>query len=302
MTVKRSFFIAAAMVAALLVSACGSSTSTGSGSGPYGTGGASTPQAASSTAIIKTATATIDGKSETILTDAKGMTLYYFTPDTSTTSACTGTCAQNWPPLLFTGSGAPTAAVTLPGQLSVLKTPNGQQVLYNDHFLYTFAGDSAPGQINGEGKLGKWFVATIDLQAGSSAPTTTTSTVIVKTATVTIGGKSETILTDAKGMTLYYFTPDTSTTSACTGSCAQNWPPLLFTGSGSPAASVKLPGELEVYQNANGNQVVYNDHPLYTFAGDKAPGQTNGQGVGGKWFVATIDLAKNTNTGTSSGY
>jgi predicted lipoprotein with Yx(FWY)xxD motif len=65
---------------------------------------------------------------------------------------------------------------------------------------------------------------------------------------------------------------------------------------------VKLPGELEAYQNANGNQVVYNDHPLYTFSGDKAPGQTNGQGIGGKWFVATIDLAKNTNTGTSSGY
>jgi predicted lipoprotein with Yx(FWY)xxD motif len=282
MTVKRSFFIAAGLVIALLVSACGSAASSGSSSGPYSSGGASKPTAApSSSAIIKTATATINGKSETILTNAQGMTLYYFTPDTSTTAVCTGGCAQTWPPLLFTGSGSPTAAVTLPGQLTMATNANGKQVLYNGHFLYTFSGDTGPGQTHGEGIGGKWFVATTDLQAGSSASTTASSTVIIKTATATISGKSETILTNAQGMTLYYFTPDTSTTAACTGGCAQTWPPLLFAGSGSPAASVKLPGSLETYQNANGNQVTYNDHPLYTFSGDTAPGQTHGEGIGG---------------------
>ena len=128
------------------------------------------------------------------------------------------------------------------------------------------------------------------------APTTSAaSTSVVKTASATVGGKALTILTNAQGMTLYYFTPDTITKTACTGGCAGTWPPLLFTGSGAPTAAVKLPGELEVYANANGKQVIYNDHPLYTFSGDTAAGQTNGQGIGGKWFVATTTIAKNTN-------
>ena len=79
----------------------------------------------------------------------------------------------------------------------------------------------------------------------------------------------------------------------CTGSCAQTWPPPLFTGTGKPTASTTLPGELEVYQNANGKQVIYHDHPLYTYSGDSAAGQTSGEGLFGKWFVATPDLAKN---------
>lgn len=136
--------------------------------------------------------------------------------------------------------------------------------------------------------------------APTSAPTptlaptpTAAANIVVMTAQATVAGKAETVLTNTKGMTLYYYTPDTSQSTACTGGCAQNWPPLLSTGTGAVAANSKLPGELEVYKNANGNQIIYNDHPLYTFIGDTAAGQFNGQGKGGKWFVATPDLAKN---------
>ncbi len=101
------------------------------------------------------------------------------------------------------------------------------------------------------------------------------------------------VLTDTQGKALYYFTPDTSQKTACTGSCAETWPPLLFSGSGKVSAAANLPGKLAIYKNANGNQVIYNNHPLYTFSGDAAAGQVNGQGIGGKWFVATPDLAKN---------
>jgi predicted lipoprotein with Yx(FWY)xxD motif len=128
--------------------------------------------------------------------------------------------------------------------------------------------------------------------APASTPTST-GNVVVKTASATVGGKSETILTDAKGMTLYYYDPDTASKTACTGGCAQNWPPLLFAATGDPAATPKLPGELEVYSNANGKQVIYNDHPLYTYVGDTAAGQTTGEGLGGKWHVATPDISKN---------
>ncbi len=126
-----------------------------------------------------------------------------------------------------------------------------------------------------------------------ATPTTSTSNTnaaTVKTTTLTINGKAETVLTDAQGMTLYYFTPDTKTTTACTGGCASTWPPLLTTGSNIPTSVTNLPGKLTALANKNGTQIQYNGHFLYTFASDSAPGQTHGQGVGGKWFVATTNL------------
>jgi predicted lipoprotein with Yx(FWY)xxD motif len=61
----------------------------------------------------------------------------------------------------------------------------------------------------------------------------------------------------------------------------------------APTAGAALPGQLGVVARAGGEQVTYNHWPLYTFAGDRGPDQTNGQGVfgfGGKWFVATPRL------------
>ncbi len=124
----------------------------------------------------------------------------------------------------------------------------------------------------------------------TQSPTQSTH-VIIHTATVLANGVSKTVLTNAQGFTLYYFTPDTSSTSACTGACASTWPPLLFTGSGTPAGSPALPGKITVQATANGAQVEYNGHLLYVFSGDTAPGQTNGEGVFGKWFVATPTLS-----------
>jgi len=127
--------------------------------------------------------------------------------------------------------------------------------------------------------------------AGGSTPTATSgSTALIHTATATVKGASKTILTNVQGLTLYYRTSDKPPSTVCSGGCAGAWPPLLFTGSGTPASSTQLPGKLTVVVDANGNQVEYNGHPLYTFASDTAPGQTNGEGVGGVWFVATPDL------------
>lgn len=288
---KRFLPTAIILLLTLALAACGNTTTTGNTGSGGSTPAAST--ASTSTALIKTTTATVNGKSETILTDAQGKALYYFTPDTTTTSACTGGCASNWPPLLASGSSAPTSAASLPGTLTAVTTANGSQIEYNGHLLYTYAADAAPGQVTGQGKGGKWFVATPDLTTGSTTSGSGSgsgSTALIKTASATVGGKSETILTDAKGMTLYYFTPDTATTTACTGGCATNWPPLLSTGSSTPTSATTLSGKLTVVSTANGNQVQYNGHFLYTFAGDSAAGQTKGQGLGGKWFVATPDL------------
>jgi predicted lipoprotein with Yx(FWY)xxD motif len=238
----------------------------------------------------------VNGKSVTALTNDKGWTLYYFTDDTATTSACAATpCTTNWPPYL--SNGIPTSASKLAGSFGVQTNANGSQATYNGHPLYTFAKDTGPGQTNGEGVNGKWHVVASDVV--SIAGTT------IKTTTETVEGKSVTALTNDKGWTLYYFTSDTATTSACTAApCTTNWPPDLSSG-GKPTSAANLPGKLDVQTNANGSQVTYNGHPLYTYAGDTGPGQTNGEGVSGKWYVATSNLAVLSTanpTPTSSGY
>lgn len=110
----------------------------------------------------------------------------------------------------------------------------------------------------------------------------------VDTAMVTIGGAQKKVLTDAKGMTLYYFSADTATQSACTGGCAGSWPAVVSTT--APTSEEQLPGKLSIVRTANGSQVAYNGHLLYRYAADTAPGQANGQGIAGKWWVASLDL------------
>jgi predicted lipoprotein with Yx(FWY)xxD motif len=155
--IRRSSLIVTGILIMVFVVACGNSTSTGS---RYGGGNAaSTPTTSGnrSANIIKTASATINGKATTILTNAQGMTLYYRTSDTAT-SVCSGGCAQAWLPVLFSGSGNPGSSASLSGSLTVSTNANGQQVEYNGHPLYTYTGDTAPGQMNGEGVGGVWFV------------------------------------------------------------------------------------------------------------------------------------------------
>jgi len=163
MFLKRSFVIALSVFIVMFITACGSSTT--SGGGPYGSGGSNPPAT-----TPPTTGGTVKGQSGTVLTNAKGLTLYYFTADSATHSALSRNCLQVWPPLLFSGSGGPTSSTSLTGKLSVQMDINGNQIEYNGHPLYTFSGDSAPRQTNGEGLYGVWFVATPDLavQGGGS--------------------------------------------------------------------------------------------------------------------------------------
>ncbi len=98
--------------------------------------------------------------------------------------------------------------------------------------------------------------------------------------TAKVGGV--TVLTNAKGFTLYSFAPDTSTRSACNGACASQWPPQ---NPPANAAAVKAPFA-KIARTGGGTQLTFRGHPLYTFIGDKAPGQNNGNGLnvfGGLW-------------------
>jgi predicted lipoprotein with Yx(FWY)xxD motif len=100
------------------------------------------PAAASTGTALKTTT--IGGV--TVLTNGKGFTLYSFAPDTPTTSKCYGSCAAYWPPAI----GSATAGSGLPGKTGTIKRTDGSlQLTYNGHPLYTYIGDSAPGQASG---------------------------------------------------------------------------------------------------------------------------------------------------------
>jgi predicted lipoprotein with Yx(FWY)xxD motif len=94
------------------------------------------------------------------------------------------------------------------------------------------------------------------------------------------------ILTDSEGRTLYLFLQDRNATSTCAGSCAQTWPAVTTTG--TPKAGDGVSGKLGTSERADGTtQVTIAGHPLYTYASDAAPGDTNGQGVGQVWFVVS---------------
>jgi predicted lipoprotein with Yx(FWY)xxD motif len=95
-------------------------------------------------AAVTLKTATVGGV--TVLTNANGRTLYWFAPDTPATSRCTGSCALYWPPV----TGDPQAGPGVTGKLGTITRPNGgREATYNGHPLYTYVGDTAPGQAKG---------------------------------------------------------------------------------------------------------------------------------------------------------
>jgi predicted lipoprotein with Yx(FWY)xxD motif len=107
------------------------------------------------------------------------------------------------------------------------------------------------------------------------------------------------VLVNAEGFTLYYLTTDAQSQVTCTGGCAQTWPPDLVTNTPDAAG---LSGELGTIANpSGGTQLTYDGWPLYTYAGDSAPGQANGQGVGGVWFAMTPTGAAAGDTATGGG-
>jgi predicted lipoprotein with Yx(FWY)xxD motif len=124
--------------------------------------------AASSSASSAVKTSTINGA--TVLTNANGLTLYSFAPDTMTTSNCNGTCAQLWPPV----HGPVTAGPGVTGRLGTITRANGSiQATYNGHPLYTYVADTAPGQAKGNGlnaSGGVWHEVTA---SGAAAPAST---------------------------------------------------------------------------------------------------------------------------------
>ena len=97
-------------------------------------------------------------------------------------------------------------------------------------------------------------------------------------------------VTGRDGMALYLFKPDTGTTSNCNDDCAAKWPPLTVEDEDDISAGSGVTGALATITRADGSmQATLAGHPLYYFAGDKAAGEVNGQGLNEVWFLAAPD-------------
>lgn len=165
---KRLTILGLSISFALILGACGGTSAGGGSASP-------TPHP---TAIHVASNAALGS----YLTTATARTLYYFTPERDSHASgpniiCSGSCAKTWPPLLAP-SALLTSNVALPGTLKTLVRPDGgRQVTYSDWPLYTFSGDNRPGDTNGQGVMGYWFVAgtglTEDMAAAAATPAPT---------------------------------------------------------------------------------------------------------------------------------
>jgi predicted lipoprotein with Yx(FWY)xxD motif len=139
--------------------------------------------------------------------------------------------------------------------------------------------------------------ATTDAPTATVAPPTPAATApAITTAAPATGGEATVVVADsdlgqivtaANGMTVYLFMPDAQGSPTCTDSCAQAWPPLTVDDANQVTAGVGVDAALlgTAEHPTSGTQVTYNRSPLYFFSGDSAPGDTNGQGQGGVWYV-----------------
>ena len=289
--------VAVPVIAAVLaVSACGgsngaggaygtggggtSSASSGYGSGGYGNGGYGNTGSGAGTMAQGGALKAETTSAGTVLASSQGMTLYYYSADKphSGMSSCGGSCATTWPPL--TGTVQAPSGVTLPGAIGSITRQGGvHQVTINGYPVYTYVGDKTAGQVMGNGMAGEWHVIKLTASMARGG---------MMKSELTSAGK---VLANPHGLTVYYYDVDKpgSGASACTGSCAMDWPPVV-----APVripAGMMLPGAGSVgtiIRPGGVRQVTINGYPIYRYSDDKAPGQAKGNGEGGVWHVIKL--------------
>jgi predicted lipoprotein with Yx(FWY)xxD motif len=126
-----------------------------------------------------------------------------------------------------------------------------------------------------------------DDSSSSASDKTTTTASNESTTTAAAGATTLAVanghLVGPDGMTVYFFEKDQGTTSACMDQCAQAWPAVVASGTPTAGDGVDA-SKLTTAKGQVADQVVYNGHLLYTFSGDKAPGDTNGKSIP-SWYL-----------------
>jgi predicted lipoprotein with Yx(FWY)xxD motif len=294
--------LAVLLAATLGLAACGDDAAPLSA--PARSAAPTTVAAAPASATPSTAPASTDAAvkiSQTelgdVLADPEGQTLYAFTNDVEAKSTCYGTCAEAWPPVLVDADFVVSPGLDSGIFATTVRDDGSLQLVAGKFPLYLFAADAKPGDITGHGSGDVWFAVDTSGRlftgAAGEAPAATSAPSTAPPAAAPLVAVSETelgaVLVDGAGMTLYLFTPDEAGTPTCTGGCAQAWPPVLVEGEIVAGEGID-PALLSTVEHPDGGQQLkIGKWPLYRFAGDTAPGDTEGQGSGGKWFVVGAD-------------
>ena len=124
------------------------------------------------------------------------------------------------------------------------------------------------------------------MQGITIAPDTVGMNALIRTGKATIDGAQVSVLLTNKGFAVYTYKPDTNFKATCTGACAKDWPAVLAPqGMMTVSSSMTLPRHLSVHQTANGAQVFYDGHALYTYAADKQASNALGRGQDMLWYM-----------------
>ncbi|MFJ2556202.1 MULTISPECIES: SCO0930 family lipoprotein [unclassified Streptomyces] len=286
--------VGAANPAGAADSGYGADTGAGAGTGA-GAAGAGTAAAAKPAGQLAVWDSKKLGK---VLTDSEGFTLYRFDKDTPAPpkSNCEGDCATTWP--VVTAGDAKAAAGTEASLLGEVTRADGTKQLTVDGWpMYRYVKDTSPGDAKGQAVGGTWFASAPDGKKASPAAAGGGSGAAAEEPSGDLAGlsvrkdpKLGDVVVDAKGMTVYRFTKDTAwpMKTACTGACLDKWP-VVAPVSKNDVDGVTTKGFVTFDRPDGIKQQTLNCSPIYTFVGDKKPGDTNGQGVGGTWFAVTPD-------------
>jgi len=158
--------MAAAAIGLIVLAGCSSKDTPTAAPAPTSSTTAPTTASAAGAPVTSTAgsssgtadAATASSSLGQIVVDGAGMTAYYFDKDTADSgkSSCSGECAVAWPAIIAAGATPVVDGVT--GKVGTIDTAGGKQVTINGRPIYTFAKDSAAGDVNGQGVGGTWFV------------------------------------------------------------------------------------------------------------------------------------------------
>jgi predicted lipoprotein with Yx(FWY)xxD motif len=239
-----------------------------------------------------------------ILVGENGLTLYGFTQDTEGKSTCSGTCAEAWPPVLVSPDWAVGPGLDSGIFSTIQRDDGGEQLVAGKWPLYYYSGDSAAGDLKGQGSGEVWYAVGLDATlikdpAPEGGAAAAPAAVSAQLADSPLGQ----ILVDGDGNTLYGFTNDVDGVPTCADDCAATWPAHVVEG--EPVLGEGLdPAVFTLVEGVDGGQQLKaGKWPLYRFSGDSAPGDVNGQGSGGVWFVVAADgsLIKDASGGGSAG-
>ncbi|MDF3298774.1 SCO0930 family lipoprotein [Streptomyces tropicalis] len=258
-----------------------SGTGNGAGAGNgYGADGQQAATGSKSAGRLAVSTNAGLGK---VLTDSAGMTLYRFDQDTAEPpkSSCDGDCAKTWPPVpaddATAGAGIDKAMLG-----EVTRSDGTKQLTVAGWPAYRYAKDAQAGDTKGQGVGGKWYALAPN---GKKATLADLPGLSVKKSD--LGD----IVVDHNGMTVYRFLKDKAwpkSVSHCTGACLEKWPAVAPVPA-SDTKGVQKKGLMGFTRPEGTKQMTVDCWPIYTFSGDKVPGDVNGQGVGGTWYAVSPD-------------